>query len=85
MSCVASEILLSMCAQVVQDQIDPMESWVACAETLPSLQEVARGFPFMDDSLDNISVNVVETQKLFCSSSPGICCPVAFRMSLSRP
>ncbi len=39
----------------------------------------------MNDALDNVPVNVVESQKLFCSGSPGICCPVALWVSLSSP
>jgi hypothetical protein len=74
-----------MCAQVVQDQMDPMGSGVARSKALPSLPEIVGGFPFMDDSFHNISMNVVESQKLFCPSSPGICCPMALRVSLSSP
>jgi len=39
----------------------------------------------MDDTLHHLPVNVVESQQLFCSGSPGICRPVALGVSCPSP
>jgi len=51
----------------------------------PSLKEISRGLPFVDDTFKDISVDVVEAQELFCASFLGVRCAYALRMSAATP
>lgn len=74
-----------MSAQVVQDQTDSMRAGIAGAEALPSLEKVLGRLALVNDPFDDVSMNIIECQKLLCPSSSGVGRSVPFWMPLSRP